>query len=617
MPLYKKSLLKSKSRTQSSFIIPYQRSNSSTSNIPKEDYKNLHIPIKKRSIKSLVQATKSQELLKNDTKTFEGKLKKRALERTNSIHKVINTEPVEKAPTSSLNNSLSQCVISNIELNEKLNNSTQSMADNSLPETMKYSQSSNSSSIISPDLIDVCCSNLKLAKKQFQSGTRSKTSTPIESKVLKEISNTKKIDKIDSEVNLPSSSQVLHQNKMNVQTKNAPKKLPKSKLIEELKQYRIPKTKPKSDHRQENRLEKESNSNTAIMNKENVANSSKKHHHLNKKTEIKSKISMATHSKKEILNKKHKINSDHKSSLNTPNERGLKPKNKKKSVDEVRLVTKEENKPFNEYLNELDELQRYRNVGLYAFCDTCNKARFLPDCKDPLQLPDKWYCHMNPDPEYNSCNDPGVEISPEEEQSLIHNKYNAGSIVWAKCEGHPWWPAMVDDDPDLRCYYWLDDEESVVPTWYNVTFFDREPVTRSWIKTENLHSFKANVSTDLFQPSITNRHYHRIQYSKREAVRACAMSLPERLKNFGFVERYYRRKQNQPKTIKVLTVVEERQSTGKKQKISEKKRQGKRIKRNNTQTNDDLDLNLASDDISVYLEDNEKSILDNIDLYVF
>lgn len=41
-------------------------------------------------------------------------------------------------------------------------------------------------------------------------------------------------------------------------------------------------------------------------------------------------------------------------------------------------------------------LQEQRNVGLYVCCDMCNKYRYLKDTTDPLELPEKWYCHMNP-----------------------------------------------------------------------------------------------------------------------------------------------------------------------------------------------------------------------------
>ena len=34
--------------------------------------------------------------------------------------------------------------------------------------------------------------------------------------------------------------------------------------------------------------------------------------------------------------------------------------------------------------------------------------------------------------------------------------YTAGSVVWAKLEGWPWWPALVDDDPDTMEFFWTD-----------------------------------------------------------------------------------------------------------------------------------------------------------------
>lgn len=55
------------------------------------------------------------------------------------------------------------------------------------------------------------------------------------------------------------------------------------------------------------------------------------------------------------------------------------------------------------------------------------------------------------------------------EAEFIFNKYNVGSIVWGKFEGYPWWPAMVDDDPNIEAYYWLQDN-SDNPVSYNSHF---------------------------------------------------------------------------------------------------------------------------------------------------
>lgn len=46
----------------------------------------------------------------------------------------------------------------------------------------------------------------------------------------------------------------------------------------------------------------------------------------------------------------------------------------------------------------LEWLQERRNIGIWVFCDKpgCNKQRWLENVKDPTELPDKWYCQMNP-----------------------------------------------------------------------------------------------------------------------------------------------------------------------------------------------------------------------------
>jgi len=62
---------------------------------------------------------------------------------------------------------------------------------------------------------------------------------------------------------------------------------------------------------------------------------------------------------------------------------------------------------------------------------------------------------MPADKMHNSCAAPEKPPTPLEEEDLIHNIYTAGSVVWGRLDGYPWWPAMVDDDPDTEQYYWL------------------------------------------------------------------------------------------------------------------------------------------------------------------
>lgn len=69
--------------------------------------------------------------------------------------------------------------------------------------------------------------------------------------------------------------------------------------------------------------------------------------------------------------------------------------------------------------------------------------------------------------------------------------FNAGTLVWAKLEGHPWWPCMIVPQPltgqqmrgrgrDQRLH---------------VHFFD-EPPTRGWVNTKYIREYQGSDSTD-------------------------------------------------------------------------------------------------------------------------
>lgn len=202
-----------------------------------------------------------------------------------------------------------------------------------------------------------------------------------------------------------------------------------------------------------------------------------------------------------------------------------------------RPISKENSIETAEELYErMMKIQESRNVGLYVYCDSCNKTRYLPDTKDPLDLPPKWYCNMNPDPEHNKCTDPEVVV--EDEEFLIHNLYNAGSIVWAKMDGFPWWPAMVEDDPDTEDYFWLEGD-SLEPTWYHVTFFDSYEVSRAWMRPLHLKPFQANMKNPVIQEKKrTNQYKTRLGVAVKQAGDACALALLERLRTYSFIKRY-------------------------------------------------------------------------------
>ncbi|XP_023030201.1 uncharacterized protein [Leptinotarsa decemlineata] len=243
-------------------------------------------------------------------------------------------------------------------------------------------------------------------------------------------------------------------------------------------------------------------------------------------------------------------------------------------------------------------IQESRNVGLYAICDICDKARYLPDVTDPLDLPDKWYCSMNPDEKHNNCNSP--EEVYEEEEYLVEKLYNAGSIVWAKIGSYPWWPAMVEDDPDFETYFWLE-KDILLPTWYHVTFFDTTEVTRAWLRPSCIKPFKINMNNSEFQTPKFDKHKSRIEESFKQAVEATELPLIERLRKYSFIQRY-------PKlSSSTKTVVNKKQSQSR--RMTKKNENGSIKKKPKT-----VRRMLSSKENSLVECDNISDILDTMDL---
>lgn len=94
---------------------------------------------------------------------------------------------------------------------------------------------------------------------------------------------------------------------------------------------------------------------------------------------------------------------------------------------------------------------------LWVQCDQpdCLKWRRLRDCKNLSEVPEKWFCSMNPgeyfymytivsnictDQQFNSCAVPEEDSSDlSDSQEYVYASYAPGTIVWAKVTGYPWY----------------------------------------------------------------------------------------------------------------------------------------------------------------------------------
>ena len=158
--------------------------------------------------------------------------------------------------------------------------------------------------------------------------------------------------------------------------------------------------------------------------------------------------------------------------------------------------TAEEADPVSRAAKEkLRNLQLQRAGGTYVQCckETCKKWRFLTEYEDPSLVPEYWECSMNRDRKANKCTSREGGEQVEEDEEYVNVAFTAGSLVWARVKGYPWWPAMVDYCPDSEEYYWIENEESRIdPAWYHVVFLEKQ-VSRSWVRSELVEKMTSPV----------------------------------------------------------------------------------------------------------------------------
>ncbi|XP_032111109.1 zinc finger CW-type PWWP domain protein 1 isoform X6 [Sapajus apella] len=141
------------------------------------------------------------------------------------------------------------------------------------------------------------------------------------------------------------------------------------------------------------------------------------------------------------------------------------------------------------------------------------------------------------DMEYNRCDIP-EETWTGLESDVAYASYVPGSIIWAKQYGYPWWPGMIESDPDLGEYFLFTSHLDSLPSKYHVTFFG-ETVSRAWIPVNMLKNFQ-ELS---LEPSGMKKHRNKdcsqkLGVALMMAEEAKQISIQERVNLFGFWSRF-------------------------------------------------------------------------------
>ncbi|XP_043771096.1 zinc finger CW-type PWWP domain protein 1 isoform X1 [Cervus elaphus] len=176
-------------------------------------------------------------------------------------------------------------------------------------------------------------------------------------------------------------------------------------------------------------------------------------------------------------------------------------------------------------------------VWVQCSSPNCEKWRRLHGNIDPSILPDNWSCDQNTDLQYNRCDIP-EETWTGHESDVAYASYIPGSIIWAKQYGYPWWPGMVEPDPDLGEYFLFASHLDSLPSKYHVTFFG-ETVSRAWIPVSMLKNFQ-ELSLELsgLRKCKNKDCIQKLGLAVMMAQKAEQISIQERVNLFGFWSRY-------------------------------------------------------------------------------
>ncbi|XP_070810780.1 zinc finger CW-type PWWP domain protein 1 [Pituophis catenifer annectens] len=180
---------------------------------------------------------------------------------------------------------------------------------------------------------------------------------------------------------------------------------------------------------------------------------------------------------------------------------------------------------------------------------SCEKWRRLSSDVDPSALPEDWSCSQNPDLQYNSCSVPEETWSGSEDE-VVYAIYFPGSIVWAKQYGYPWWPGIIEADPDIGEYFLFSSQADSLPSKYHVTFFGHS-VTRAWISASLLKNYGEPPGEGNAWAKLRNRsEKENLKAALEMAKEAEQISIQARIRRFGFHSRFQHKES--PKDCKIL-----------------------------------------------------------------
>ncbi|XP_034146658.1 zinc finger CW-type PWWP domain protein 1 [Esox lucius] len=160
----------------------------------------------------------------------------------------------------------------------------------------------------------------------------------------------------------------------------------------------------------------------------------------------------------------------------------------------------------------------------------CGKWRRVQRHVDLAVLPEDWTCSHSTGP--GLCE--AVEESwSEKEGDIINSSLFPGSLVWAQQSGYPWWPAMIERDPDTRTFCQLNLKKDQNSCRYHVTYLGN-PVSRAWVCRSKVREYSALTEDAVTTGKSFQSFRKKLKEAIQMATQAQRVPLKKRLSRFGF-----------------------------------------------------------------------------------
>ncbi|CAL8377036.1 zinc finger CW-type PWWP domain protein 1 isoform X1 [Gadus morhua] len=169
-------------------------------------------------------------------------------------------------------------------------------------------------------------------------------------------------------------------------------------------------------------------------------------------------------------------------------------------------------------------------------CSDCDKWRRLKSGSEPSDLLGAWTCPLNTDEQYSSCS-VSEEGSGDDDDDNISTSLRPGCLVWAQQTGYPWWPAMVERDPDTHQYCCFTHRTDTNPSRYHVTYLG-QPVSRAWLSSGRIKPYSSLTLERAINMPSQKRHMEKLKKAVAMAARVQKETLITRIDMFGFLGRF-------------------------------------------------------------------------------